>query len=60
MLLAFTIIRHIKGGNFLYGENAHIGLAVPGDVGSWQRQSKVFIYSFYYVPITEQKIKTSQ
>ncbi|KAG2409066.1 uncharacterized protein HKW66_Vig0038880 [Vigna angularis] len=32
--------RHIKGGTFLYGENAHIGLALPGDVGSWQRQSK--------------------
>ncbi|XP_022638462.1 probable rhamnogalacturonate lyase B [Vigna radiata var. radiata] len=36
----FVQDRHIKGGNFLYGENAHIGLAVPGDVGSWQRQSK--------------------
>jgi len=54
MLLAFTT-RHIKGGKFLYGQNAYIGLALPGDVGSWQRQSKVSIYSFYYVPIIEHK-----
>ncbi|KAG5017080.1 hypothetical protein JHK85_023216 [Glycine max] len=33
--------RHIQGGNFVYGDNAYVGLALPGDVGSWQRQSKV-------------------
>ncbi|XP_061361401.1 probable rhamnogalacturonate lyase B [Gastrolobium bilobum] len=32
--------RYIKGGRFLYGDNAYVGLALPGDVGSWQRQSK--------------------
>ncbi|KAL5177400.1 Rhamnogalacturonate lyase [Glycine soja] len=32
--------RHIQGGNFVYGDNAYVGLALPGDVGSWQRQSK--------------------
>lgn len=53
MFLIFTS-RHIQGGNFVYGDNAYVGLALPGDVGSWQRQSKVFMlmkFSFYYIPI---------
>ncbi|RZB99130.1 Rhamnogalacturonate lyase [Glycine soja] len=39
MFLIFTS-RHIQGGSFVYGDNAYVGLALPGDVGSWQRQSK--------------------
>lgn len=47
MLLAYTT-RHIKGGQFVYANNAYIGLALPGDVGSWQRQSKVFLVSIMF------------
>ncbi|KAK7361048.1 hypothetical protein VNO77_03075 [Canavalia gladiata] len=32
--------RHIEGGRFVYGNKAYVGLALPGDLGSWQRQSK--------------------
>ncbi|KAK7386695.1 hypothetical protein VNO78_27030 [Psophocarpus tetragonolobus] len=32
--------RHINGREFVYGKNAYVGLALPGDLGSWQRQSK--------------------
>ncbi|CAI8583493.1 unnamed protein product [Vicia faba] len=31
--------RHFKGGRFQY-TNAYVGLALPGDAGSWQRESK--------------------
>ncbi|KAI5419354.1 probable rhamnogalacturonate lyase B [Lathyrus oleraceus] len=31
--------RYFKGGRFQY-TNAYIGLALPGDAGSWQRESK--------------------
>lgn len=30
----------IKGGRFQYANNAYVGLALPGDAGSWQRESK--------------------
>ncbi|CAL0312952.1 unnamed protein product [Lupinus luteus] len=32
--------RYIKGGELQYANNAYIGLALPGDAGSWQRESK--------------------
>ncbi|KAJ1435924.1 Rhamnogalacturonan lyase, domain II [Sesbania bispinosa] len=32
--------RHIKGGRFQYPNNAYIGLALPGEAGSWQKESK--------------------
>ncbi|XP_058775167.1 uncharacterized protein LOC131649423 isoform X2 [Vicia villosa] len=31
--------RYFKGGRFQY-TNAYVGLALPGDAGSWQRESK--------------------
>ncbi|CAL0313009.1 unnamed protein product [Lupinus luteus] len=32
--------RYIKGGRFQNAKNAYIGLALPGNAGSWQRESK--------------------
>ncbi|CAL0313006.1 unnamed protein product [Lupinus luteus] len=32
--------RYINGGKLQYAKNAYIGLALPGDAGSWQRESK--------------------
>ncbi|KAE9614477.1 hypothetical protein Lal_00012317 [Lupinus albus] len=32
--------RYINGGRFQYANNAYVGLALPGDAGSWQRESK--------------------
>ncbi|KAI4314447.1 hypothetical protein L6164_027355 [Bauhinia variegata] len=31
---------HTKGGRFLYADNAYVGLALPGEPGSWQKESK--------------------
>lgn len=28
--------------------SAYVGLAAPGDAGSWQRESKVWLTSFFY------------
>ncbi|XP_057418464.1 uncharacterized protein LOC130712662 [Lotus japonicus] len=32
--------RYINGGRSAFANNAYVGLALPGDIGSWQRQSK--------------------
>ncbi|XP_019439240.1 PREDICTED: probable rhamnogalacturonate lyase B isoform X2 [Lupinus angustifolius] len=32
--------RYIKGGTLQNAKNAYVGLALPGDAGSWQRESK--------------------
>ncbi|AET03356.2 probable rhamnogalacturonate lyase B isoform X1 [Medicago truncatula] len=31
---------YFKGGRFQYTNNAYVGLALPGDAGSWQTESK--------------------
>ncbi|KAJ1384891.1 Rhamnogalacturonan lyase, domain III [Sesbania bispinosa] len=31
--------RYINGGRFPYGNNAYVGLALPGDLGSWQNNA---------------------
>ncbi|KAL1365474.1 hypothetical protein AAHE18_03G290900 [Arachis hypogaea] len=30
----------VKGGRLQYANNAYVGLALPGDAGSWQKESK--------------------
>ena len=37
----------------LYGTSAYVGLALPGDVGSWQRECKV-MHSIYTLILLEQ------
>ncbi|KAK7386694.1 hypothetical protein VNO78_27029 [Psophocarpus tetragonolobus] len=32
--------RYFRGGKLLYANNAYVGLALPGDEGSWQIESK--------------------
>ncbi|KAK7361044.1 hypothetical protein VNO77_03070 [Canavalia gladiata] len=32
--------RYIQGGKLLYANNAYVGLALPGEAGSWQKESK--------------------
>ncbi|KAK7250632.1 hypothetical protein RIF29_33178 [Crotalaria pallida] len=32
--------RCIRGGRFQYANDAYVGLALPGDAGSWQKESK--------------------
>ncbi|KAG5001561.1 hypothetical protein JHK87_022633 [Glycine soja] len=34
---------YFRGGRFLYASNAYVGLALPGDEGSWQRESKAYL-----------------
>lgn len=43
LIFLVFITRHINGGRLLYGNKAYVGLALPGDLGSWQRQGKVFL-----------------
>ncbi|RHN41536.1 putative rhamnogalacturonan endolyase [Medicago truncatula] len=31
---------YFEGGRYQYANNAYVGLALPGDAGSWQRESK--------------------
>ncbi|KAK7319672.1 hypothetical protein RJT34_04395 [Clitoria ternatea] len=33
-----------EGGRFKYANNAYVGLALPGDPGSWQKESKGYQY----------------
>ena len=34
---------YLRGGRFQFADSAYIGLALPGNAGSWQRESKVLI-----------------
>ena len=44
MFLLFPCFtRYFRGGRFLYASNAYVGLALPGDEGSWQIESKVYL-----------------
>ncbi|XP_057421613.1 uncharacterized protein LOC130715523 isoform X2 [Lotus japonicus] len=40
----------IKGGRYQYSDNAYVGLALPGEAGSWQKESKG--YQFWTRPDT--------
>ncbi|KAE9614481.1 putative rhamnogalacturonan endolyase [Lupinus albus] len=39
-LISFFHLRYINGGRLQDANNAYVGLALPGDAGSWQRESK--------------------
>lgn len=47
MSLSETHYRHINGGDKTAAKGAFVGLAPPGDLGSWQRECKVPIYFFF-------------
>lgn len=34
--------------NYIDARYAYVGLAAPGDVGSWQRESKVFHLTLFF------------
>jgi len=34
---------YFRGGRLLYADNAYVGLALPGEAGSWQIESKVYL-----------------
>jgi hypothetical protein len=39
--LAYKTYRYLDDDDYLSAKCAYVGLATPGDVGSWQRECKV-------------------
>lgn len=38
--------RHVNE-RLITGNSAYVGLAPPGEVGSWQKENKVFLFMFF-------------
>lgn len=34
---------YYRGGKHVYADNAYVGLALPGETGSWEKESKVYL-----------------
>lgn len=48
MVLNITLLYRYVSKEQIPADGAFVGLAAPGDVGSWQREAKVYTYMFSF------------